>query len=269
LNEFIGENSHSRVPQRFKTNDGFALGTWLQNRRGERRKGRLSGERIAELSKLGILWHHLDERWELGIKHLQEFIKEHDHSNVPGNFQVKNSYNLGIWVGNTRNKRKAGKLNQDKINQLDALGFLWTVKVDYWDLGLKHLKDFVKKEGHAIVERSFITEDGFPLGSWVQTKRKQRKKGRLSAESIAELNKLGFIWDQKANMWKIGVSHLKEHIKINGNGQIPQNLKSPDGYPLGLWCYTQRQARKKGRISSERISILDDLSFIWEPRKQA
>lgn len=32
---------------------------------------------------------------------------------------------------------------------------------------------------------------------------------------------------------------------------------------LATWCYTQRERRKKGRLSKERIRVLDEIGFVW------
>ena len=38
--------------------------------------------------------------------------------------------------------------------------------------------------------------------------------------------------------------------------------KREDG-ALATWCYTQRERRKKGRLSKERIRVLDEIGFVW------
>ena len=55
LKEFARENGHTRVPQLFKTSDGFLLGRWVNSRRSKR--DRLSPEQQAELESLpGWVW---------------------------------------------------------------------------------------------------------------------------------------------------------------------------------------------------------------------
>lgn len=55
LKEFARQNGHTRVPQLFKTSDGFLLGRWVNSRRSKR--DRLSPEQQAELESLpGWVW---------------------------------------------------------------------------------------------------------------------------------------------------------------------------------------------------------------------
>lgn len=55
LKEFARQNGHTRVPQLFKTSDGFLLGRWVNSRRSKR--DRLSPEQQAELEALpGWVW---------------------------------------------------------------------------------------------------------------------------------------------------------------------------------------------------------------------
>jgi hypothetical protein len=55
LREFATKNGHTRVPQLFKTSDGFLLGRWVNSRRTTR--DRLSPEQQAELESLpGWVW---------------------------------------------------------------------------------------------------------------------------------------------------------------------------------------------------------------------
>lgn len=50
LKEFARQHGHARVPQLFKTSDGFLLGRWVNSRRSKR--DRLSPEQQAELEAL-------------------------------------------------------------------------------------------------------------------------------------------------------------------------------------------------------------------------
>ena len=56
LEAFIGREGHTRVPQRH-TEGGFHLGNWVSSRRMEFKKGKLLGERIADLAAIkGWVW---------------------------------------------------------------------------------------------------------------------------------------------------------------------------------------------------------------------
>jgi hypothetical protein len=100
-----------------------------------------------------------------------------------------------------------------------------------------------------------------PLGRWCNRQQQDYKKGKLSPERIAQLEAIGFCWDLKTAAWEQKLAELLAYKKINGHCNVPQSK-----VPLGAWCGTQRQDRKKGRLSSERIAQLDALGFCWQPR---
>ncbi|MDB9702667.1 helicase associated domain-containing protein [Rhodospirillales bacterium] len=52
-------------------------------------------------------------------------------------------------------------------------------------------KPFKERKGHCLVVRGH-TEDGYQLGTWVDTQRS--KKESLSGDQRQRLNELGFVW---------------------------------------------------------------------------
>ncbi|UZF48266.1 helicase associated domain-containing protein [Rhodococcus rhodochrous] len=52
-----------------------------------------------------------------------------------------------------------------------------------WGHGLNHLQTHVATHGNADVPRRHVTEDGFALGMWVQSGRKELRAGKLTAPS--------------------------------------------------------------------------------------
>jgi len=57
LKKYVDENGNARVPYGHKTNDGFRLGAWVSNRRGEYKKGQLTEDRIKALEQIqGWVW---------------------------------------------------------------------------------------------------------------------------------------------------------------------------------------------------------------------
>ena len=63
--------------------------------------------------------------WEEGFSKLQEFIKREGHCRVPA-VHKEGDLALGYWIG-TQRKTK-GTLTPERIERLDALGFVWKVR---------------------------------------------------------------------------------------------------------------------------------------------
>ena len=66
LVKYKQREGHCRVPQGFKTEDGFQLGSWIANQRGN--KDQLSPERRQRLDELGFVWDSIERRLAERIK---------------------------------------------------------------------------------------------------------------------------------------------------------------------------------------------------------
>jgi hypothetical protein len=57
LKEFAEREGHSRVPQSYKTNDDYSLGTWVNTQRSRAKKNKLASDRRQHLEVLpGWSW---------------------------------------------------------------------------------------------------------------------------------------------------------------------------------------------------------------------
>ena len=95
------------------------------------------------------------------------------------------------------------------------------------------------------------------LGLWCHTQRLARKRGALSEERIRRLDALGFEWEQQDSRWMHAYQELQTFYQKKGRWP-----KRGEGN-LSAWCNTQRQARKNGRLTKERIHRLDAIGFVW------
>jgi hypothetical protein len=68
---------------------------------------------------------------------------------------------------------------------------------------------------------------------------------------IKDLNK----HDRK---WIARYEELGTYQKTHGHTMVPAAFK-----PLGPWVSRQRQEKKKGILSEERMAMLDDMDFVW------
>lgn len=67
-------------------------------------------------------------------------------------------------------------------------------------------------------------------------------------------------------LWEDGYAHAKDYYKEHGNINAPVKHKSADGYPLGVWVQTQRSAKRKGKITTRRVELLEKLGITWTER---
>jgi superfamily II DNA or RNA helicase len=267
LQEFSDREGHCRVPDRYKTVDGYSLGTWVHKQRDDQDK--MSVERRQRLEKLpGWSWDVNFDKWEKGFAKLQEFSDREGHCRVPGAYTIVDGYNLGFWVGNQRAARE--KMDPDRRKRLDALpDWSWDVTFDKWEEGFAKLQEFSDREGHCRVPATYSTGDGYSLGAWVKTQRTARET--MDSNRSQRLHALpDWSWDPHTDQWEEGFAQLQEFSGREGHCRVPQRYKTGDGYRLGLWVANQRAAREKmdpdrrKRLEALAIWSWDLLAHQWE-----
>jgi Helicase associated domain len=123
---YVAEHGNARVPQSFKTSDGFRLGGWVREQRCAYSEGLLDGERQQKLESLnGWSWNAREDNWEDGYRHLLNYAAVHGDVAVPKG-AVFNGFLLGRWVSRQRVWRGNGTLSQERQDKLSALlGWNW------------------------------------------------------------------------------------------------------------------------------------------------
>lgn len=65
------------------------------------------------------------------------------------------------------------------------------------------------------------------------------------------------------NPWDSKFMQLREFRIMNGNCNVPQKVAG-----LGIWVKDQRANYRKGKISQDRIMLLESLGFSWGKNSQ-
>lgn len=191
LQEYAKNEGHTKVVKDYKAADGYRLGQWVGVQR--RIRNEISLERTTRLEAMpGWSWNVFSDNWEEGFRYLKEFVERDGHAKVVKNFKTTNGFHLGSWVDGQRQNKNQISLEQK--NRLEALpGWTWNTWADKWDEGFRHLTEYTNREGHARVPQSFITKNGYRLGSWVAKQRS--KRASMSLELNERLEALpGWVW---------------------------------------------------------------------------
>lgn len=278
---YCAEHGDLKVPKRYITEDGIALGSWLVTQRRVRAgavPGNLSEEQIERLDRLGMVWDsRIGKAWKTGYQELLKFYQENGHVDVPSRYMTEDGYPLGRFVSNQRAAWRNGReaaggirtgrtLTKEKERQLDALGFIWDKTEQSWDRYYEAASAFYAREGHLDVPAKYVTEDGLQLGVWIR--KKAMGRDLLPEEKAKALEAIGMVWGGRYDSkWDEKFRLAKQYYQKNGNLEVPKEYKV-QGVRLGRWVNALRSARVRQenshyRLDAERIRQLDSIGMRW------
>ncbi|KAL7563615.1 hypothetical protein ACA910_013356 [Epithemia clementina (nom. ined.)] len=208
------------VPTNHKTEDGKALGRWVNNQRTAKVKGALRDDRIRRLEDAGLKWSVLPANaWNESLEELRLYVQERTKDgsewdgNVPTNYQIKarpdgkfvgEDRNLGRWVNRQRSQYQAGKLRKDRQLALENLGLKWCMlEFTAWDSMYEILLRYIEEQRKGNrgrwdgnVPTNYKTPDHPPksLGRWINRQRTAHYKKKLKQEYVDKLNRVGLRW---------------------------------------------------------------------------
>lgn len=125
-------------------------------------------------------------------------------------------------------------------------------ELEPWQIMWERLSEYHEKE------QDWPAATEGKLGLWCHTQRLSRKRGTLSKERIRRLDEIGFDWEPQDSRWMRNYHELTAFYRDNSRWP-----KRGEGM-LSVWCNTQRQARKNGQLTKDRIRRLDAIGFVWE-----
>jgi len=210
-----------------------------------------------------ILIENTTDSWDFWFGLFQKYIENTNSLLIDNTFKTE-GYALGNWVMAQRQRKKQGSLNQERIEKLNSLGFIWDVGELEWEEGIKHFIEFCESNNTHIVPQKHICDDGFTLGSWCNSRRQDYRTDVLKQSKINELNSIGFIWDVDQHKWNTEYENLKIFKKKYGHTNTTSVYDRENKVRLGKWCGHQRTAKKNKKLSLDRIKKLNQLDFIWE-----
>lgn len=262
--EYVVTQGTSLVPQPFETDDGFRLGAWVAFQRSRYQKGKLERSRVERLERCpGWVWSATDAKWDRAFQLVAEYAHVYGTARVPRG-TVVDGVNIGDWVLN--NRSKFSKLSTDRQKRLDSLPG-WTDKVhaDTWDQRIALVQRYVDEHGTAAVARDYVI-NGFPLGSWVGSRRNEYKKGLVTPDRVRQLQSFpGWDWAPRSGKWKQAYQHLLAYTRENSSCRLPDGYVTEYGHRLGAWVRTQRTLYKNGELAAERIEKLEALpGWVWD-----
>jgi len=163
-----------------------------------------------------------------------------------------------------RQERKHGTQAQERVAQLDALGVVWERLDDFWEHRLRDLTTFKMQHGHCNVPVEYPQNPA--LGTWLNNQRRLQRSLKLSHDRVNRLEEVGVLWEPQAAVWEQRFQELRTFKKDRGHCDVPQSY--PENPSLGTWLSNQRQFRRRGTLSQDRIGQLEALGVVWNQSPQ-
>jgi len=172
-------------------------------------------------------------------------------------------------VNTQREYKKLGKLKDERIHRLEDLGVIFgNLSKHKWEKMFALLVQYTDREGHCRVLKNH-KEDDENLGFWLSHQRLKMKNGKLSDDYQCQLEEIGVVWKirdvRSAKRWEEMYGLLMQFNEREGHCRVPL-LHKEDDENLGTWLTTQRTAKSKEKLSSERRIQLEEIGVELEMR---
>ena len=247
VREFL--RKHKRMPHIGETWQGINVSSWIISARSRYREGgsNFSKEKAALIEKLPFFsWDKQSDDWANNYKLLKEFLDKFKRYPIP-----KETYKkavIGSWVGTQRARYKKHLILDEEEKLLKMLpDWTWSPLDDIWN---------GKYQNYFQESKSYLTEDSI---NWARKQRTRYKKGRLEQDRILLLEKLpNWTWAPSESKWHKYYSDLLTYIKAEGSFPSSKSF-------LGTWIYNQILNYKHGRLSHERVELLEKVpNWKWD-----
>ncbi|WP_331737248.1 Helicase associated domain protein [Streptomyces sp. NBC_00019] len=207
------------------------------------------------------------EYWRRGIEAAARYVKETSarHLRVPYDFVTPEDWSpagfpLGVWLKTQRQANKAGRLDGERVAELDALGMVWSHQDLAFEEGLAAAREWAGEHGHFLPPVGAVW-NGYPVGNWAKAQRAAAmladeieargavgepvgsQAGALPASRREALEEIDPEW---CPAWDIGWQRAFRLVRIHvtAGGSVPGEPGDVvvQGEDLGRWVKTQRLA---------------------------
>ncbi len=172
---------------------------------------------------------------------------------------------LGRWCSIQRSDYRKKMLSDEKINELEAIGFPWNKFTHSWHKQFNFLKEyrFMNPNRWPRDDEQFPT--GNKLGVWYAAQQHRFKNNKLKDWQVELLTSIGFIGDVFNSRWNQQYEYLKEYRVQNPFAWPKGNEEFPEVNNIAAWCHDQRDKYRNNTLEPDRIKKLNLIGFPWDP----
>ena len=266
--EYYREHRNLRVNSNYVDKNGIRLGSWIARIRGLRSgKGRgtpPTEEQIARLDKIGMIWDGATEyKWEIGFDAAEKYVRQNGNLAVPIGYVTQDGYKLFNWLARQKLLYRNGSLDPIRKQRLDGIGMIWPG--DTWEDRFEAVKKYYAETGSINISQKVIV-DGCWIGKWLRKQKQAMEEGKLDDKQVAMLRTLpiehvGDRVDSWYSIYQDAVTFKSEHGSLFA---IPKLYVGASGYRLSNWVFNQRRLYSLGKLSKEKVNLLNEIGFNWE-----
>ncbi|MFE3588117.1 Helicase associated domain protein [Streptomyces niveus] len=204
------------------------------------------------------------EHWRRGVEAAVIFAREHGDLKVPFTYRVPEeeeaegigwpaslaNFPLGQWIADNRRFYARSGMDEDRVEQLEKLGMVWSHFDVAWEEGLSAARGWAEVNGHLLAPLD-ATHQGYRVGIWLKNARaaarkaaeiEQRRAGVLSEMRREQLEDIDPSWCPAWPVeWQRAFHLVRLHLEEVG-GELP--TKPGDvvhqGEDLGRWVRSIR-----------------------------
>ena len=260
-----------KVPMKYRTESGFALGAWLYNLRMDCRDDKnkvkkLSKDQISRLDAIGMSWTgHFDDKWMEYYLEAKKYREQYGSlRNISASYRTEEGLVLGKWISGQQKallhpENTTRTLDEGRIALLKELGICREELTDSWKRSFEVLKKYREIYQTLDLAQDTIYE-GVWIGKWLSLQKKAYEEGQLSPERIALLESIGYDWMSRSErQWNMRLQEAQSYYRNHGNLSVNRENSS-----LKRWLHKQNIRLSKGQLKPVQVQLLEQSGMIWQ-----
>ncbi|MEU8708675.1 Helicase associated domain protein [Streptomyces sp. NPDC048565] len=233
--------------------------------------------------------------WRRGIQAAQAYVGEHQDLRVPNGYRTPATWNpaefaLGAWIADCRRLYNTGRLESDRVAQLEKLGMVWSAFDTGFEEGLAAAAAWAADHQVGLAAPVDAVQSGYPVGRWLKNQRAAARKAAeiqqrraaglpepeagvtpLADERRAALEEIDPGW---CPAWGVDWQRLFRlswnHVKSGNPLPDKAGLTATDGEDLGKWASAQRAGFTKLTATQQwMLTSMLDISAAPAKRSRA
>ncbi|WP_344543941.1 DEAD/DEAH box helicase [Streptomyces levis] len=214
------------------------------------------------------------QHWRRGIEAAAIYAREHGDLRVPFTYRVSGvedqaleaegrpaalaGFPLGQWIADARRFYARGDMDEDRVEQLEKLGMVWSHFDVAWEEGLAAARGWAAEAGHLLAPLD-ATFQGYRVGIWLKNARAAARKAaeieQRRAEGLPVGSSAGALSDERREQledidpswcpawpveWQRAFHLTRLHLEAGGALPMEPGVVVHQGEDLGRWARSVR-----------------------------